>query len=98
MNIVDKVMNRLLRRKLAYRAVFGDPDAPPIQSLTVMADLRKFCGIDKKNVLPKSQFGVIDPFELAVMEGRRQVFLHIQRSIKLNEDALLKYIGEQENE
>jgi len=67
----------LLRRRNAYRTVFEDKDGKmKIHAEVVLADLSRFCGYQKSSVRA-TPTGKIDPLEIAMREGRREVFLRI---------------------
>ena len=55
----------------AYSAVFGSPEGQ-----RVLADLEAYCHAFAR-LDARAQDGSIDPLSLAVLEGRRQVWLHI---------------------
>lgn len=64
-------------KKRAYETVFNDG----IDAKIVMKDLARFCRATE------STFHA-DPRLHAVLEGRREVWLHIQKYLKLTEDEL----------
>jgi hypothetical protein len=66
----------------AYRLVFGTEPAKD-----VLADLRIFCNATKTTA-PTSK---IDPYQMAIQEGRRQVFLHILTYIKVDIEDVYDY-------
>lgn len=69
-------------RKMAYEHVFGKPDDQAVKA--VFEDLAEFCRAYS------STFHA-DPRMHAALEGRREVWLRIQRHLKLKEDELIKF-------
>lgn len=67
----------------AYASVFGLPGSRTPQQNAVMADLGMI-GFDKAPLLTNTQDGMgsIDPLRLAANDGKRTVFLHIQRHLE----------------
>lgn len=66
----------------------GDELTPP--GLAVMKDIASFCGAYRSNIKIATLTGAIDPIAMAMAEGRRQVFLHIQQRLKLTDDQILQ--------
>lgn len=76
---VKEVVRRFLRRRrTAYVQVFCNPVGEE-----VLADLARFCRAHDTTMHA-------DPRMHAVLEGRREVWLRIQRHIQLSDDALWK--------
>lgn len=73
------------RRALSrsYAAVFGLPGSRNAHQNAVWADLAAI-GFDKVPLLMNTQDGMgsIDPLRLAANDGKRTVFLHIQRHLE----------------
>lgn len=76
--IIDKVKDLLRSRRLAYLRTFEVADA---DRKIVLRDLAKFCHANE------SAFHT-DPRVHAVIEGRREVWLRIQKYLKLTPDQL----------
>lgn len=81
--MVDKVKAFLLRRQHAYRLVFNREDQA---AKRVLQDLARFCRANE------STFAA-DPRAHAVAEGRREVWLRIQRHAMLDPNEFLKANG-----
>jgi hypothetical protein len=62
-----------VKKALAYRAVFHGPAADE-----VLDELANFCCANRTTV------GTADMMNMAILEGRRQVWLHIQQFRNLN--------------
>ena len=71
--------NFLYKIKNAYKGTFDGPDAE-----IVLADLKRFCYIDKATFTPDDPHGRISAFK----EGRREVFMYIQKKCKLTDEDI----------
>lgn len=91
-------LDRLLRRRQAYRAIFLDSDAQPNQAArTVLADLRRFCRASSSSAVVSPVTKSIDPMAMAMAEGRREVWNRIQAHLHLD-DAVIANLQESHNE
>lgn len=81
MNLASVARQFLARRRYVYNATFRAPIAAE-----VLADLAKFCRANE------STFHA-DPRVHAVAEGRREVFLRIQKHIRLTDEELFSLYG-----
>lgn len=80
------------RRRGAYRDVFEGPDQKPTRSgAIVLADLFHLCG-QGRSIMP------CDPIKAAVMEGKRQVYLHIVSMLRADDEDLWKAAQQQARE
>ncbi len=84
--ILEKVRNFLTTRAQNYRTVFN-PES--LATTAVLKDLAKFCRAHE------SSYNT-DARAHAVLEGRREVWLRIQRHLKLSDDELWKLHGKGE--
>ena len=79
----------LMQRATAYRLVFGSIDLP--HTRRVMADLARYCRATRSTAHA-------DPLVTARLNGRREVWLHIQEHLNLSTDDLYKlYRGPEKN-
>jgi len=74
--LIDKIRDLLITRAQAYRGLFLGP-----YSDIVLKDLAHFCRAHRSTFAP-------DARAHAVAEGRREVFLRIQKHLKLSDDQL----------
>lgn len=82
--LVQKTWNA--RRAIHYQRVFLDDDGTPsLSARKVLADLRKFCRVDR------STFEA-DPRVHALLEGRREVALRILTMIGLKGEDLAPFV------
>lgn len=86
--LVEKTKNFLSKRQYAYRSTFNLESE---FSRTVLADLAKFCRANETTFHE-------DPRVHAVAEGRREVWLRIERHLKLDPDQLWKVYGRKDIE
>lgn len=78
MNLLDKAKEFLFSRRSSYLRTFSPNDR---DSQAVLADLAKFCRANEPTFSP-------DERTHALLEGRREVWLRIQRHLNLSEDDL----------
>lgn len=85
----DKLKSYIFARQQAYNLVF-DPESVHVQR--VLADLARFCRANEPAFHS-------DPRIHATLEGRREVFLRIQKHLRLTPEQLFKtYTGKEANE
>jgi len=74
---MNKLWQRLFKRRQSYRRLFldGDGKAHPTAEV-VLADLKRFCRADTSTAVVSPVSKAIDP--LAMAEGRREVWNRIQ--------------------
>lgn len=77
-------------RERMWRAAFADGDGLGLEANHVLADLRDFCFAQKTSFDP-------DPHIAARREGRRDVWLRIQRYLNLDE-AMVQKLMENDDE
>ncbi len=79
----ERARNFLFNRQRSYVQTF-DPASEP--NAAVLSDLAKFCRANATTFHP-------DPRVHALMEGRREVWLRIQKHLKLDSETLWKIIS-----
>lgn len=84
----ERIKDFLLNRQLAYQNTFvaGSPAADK-----VLKDLARFCRAHNTTFHP-------DPRMHAILEGRREVFLRIERFLKLTPEEVWELHGKVEIE
>ena len=93
-NISERAM-MWLRRRRDYEACFCDPGGEATKAgANVLRDIAQFCGAysTPAKVSPVSRS--VDPLAMGIAEGRRQVYLHIQRRLKLSDEKILSMMEE----
>lgn len=85
----------LLRRKHDYAACFKGPGGDYTQAAVgVLRDLGQFCGAYRSTAKVSPVQRELDVHAMLIAEGRRQVFLHIQRRLRLTDDQILDMMEE----
>lgn len=84
--LVERVKALLQRRQRAYQTTF----AGPVGEL-VLADLAKFCRAYTTTFHP-------DPRIAAQLDGRREVFLRIQKYLNLTDDQVWALVSNSDSE
>lgn len=96
--MIDKIRMLIFGRQLSYKATFLDKTGQVrVESLYCLADLKRFCNVDSTSIRI-SKAGGIDPYAMAVAEGRREVWLRLQHYLRLDEQQLLKLKEEQHDD
>lgn len=74
------------QRRLAYVRTFcGDGAKPHPEAEKVLADLRRFCGIDRGGIVVSPVSRMVDPHATAYRAGQRDVYLRIIKFLGLSE-------------
>ena len=85
-----EVAQKLFNRREAYRALFVGPDgALSPYGRKVLEDLAKFCRADRSTATISPVNRTIDPYAMAIAEGRREVYLRILASINMDVTQLM---------
>ena len=81
---MNKLWQRLFKRRQSYRRLFldGDGKAHPTAEV-VLADLKRFCRADTSTVVVSPVSKAIDPLAMAMAEGRREVWNRIQQYLHM---------------
>lgn len=85
-SLADRIRALLQRRQRAYQTTF----AGPVGEL-VLADLAKFCRAYTTTFHP-------DPRVAAQLDGRREVFLRIQKYLNLTDDQVWALVANTDSE
>lgn len=78
---------RWLNLRRVYRAVFHSGVREPRVVKSMLDDLREFCRADKSCAVFDSN-GQYDTHATAIIQGRREVWLRIQLTLNLSDEAL----------
>lgn len=87
MDYIEKVRSFLFGRQRAYQNVFNKEN---VFTEKVLADLAKFCRASKTTFHP-------DPRVHATLEGRREVWLRIERHLNLPPEDLWQIFNRKED-
>jgi hypothetical protein len=95
---LDAVVRRLSSKHRAFVETFLDKNGEPASGgpSAVLAHLQAFCRGDRSSVAVAAD-GHVDPYATCMAEGRREVWLEIQKYLSLNERSLHRWAGEIEN-
>lgn len=89
--MMNRLIEKILRKKLAYKRVFldGDGNIGP-EAKVVLDDLRKFCRATSSTVMVSPVSKTIDPLAMAMAEGRREVWNRIQAHLYVHEKQVFE--------
>lgn len=84
--MITAIREKLFRRRLAYRRIFlgGDGRIGP-EAQVVLNDLSRFCRATSTTALVSPVSKQIDPFAMAMAEGRREVWNRIMEHLHVDE-------------
>lgn len=89
--MLNKIIEKLLRRKLAYRRTFMDDQGRLTpEAEIVFNDLRKFCRATGSTMVLSPVSKTIDPLAMAMAEGRREVWNRIMAHLYVNEKQVFE--------
>lgn len=94
----QKAVDRIMRRKLAYRRTFLNVDGKLHNDADiVLADLKRFCRATASTAVLAPVSKQIDPIAMAMAEGRREVWLRIMAHLHLDERTVFNLTEPEEN-
>lgn len=83
------LIRRLLNRKQSYRRVFLNADGDLSRDAEiVLADLKRFCRASSSTVVVSPVSKTIDPYAMALAEGRREVWNRLMSQLYLDEKVI----------
>jgi hypothetical protein len=93
--LLPGLVRRLSWKHRAFVETFLDRDGNPAQGgpSVVLAHLQAFCRGDRSSVAVAAD-GHIDPLATCMAEGRREVWLEIQKYLTLDERAMARWADE----
>lgn len=80
------MMGLISKRARAYRALFDPTGERQIDVGIVLADLARFCNVNKPSI--RLAGDAVDPLATMVAEGRREVFLRIMAYANVTPDQI----------
>ena len=94
---MNKLWQRLFRRRQSYRRLFldGDGKANPSAEI-VLADLKRFCRAETSTAVVSPVSKAIDPLAMAMAEGRREVWNRIQSYLHMADREITQLKEENE--
>lgn len=79
----------LQRKRWAYvRTLCGTEGKPHPEAVRMLADLKRFCGINKGGIVVSPVGRVVDPYATVYRAGMRDVYLRIAKMIDLDETEI----------
>lgn len=89
--MINKVIEKILRKKTAYRRTFMDDQGNlGPEAKIVLNDLRKFCRATGSTMVLSPVSKTIDPLAMAMAEGRREVWNRIMAHLYVNEKQVFE--------
>lgn len=86
-----RLIDLIIGKRQAYRAVFGTDNLTPAQS-AVLADLRKFCRATSTPAVVSPATQQMDPMATGVLIGRLEVWHRITQNLHLSDADLYKLV------
>lgn len=91
--MINRVIERILRRKVAYRRLFFDASGNINRDAEiVLADLRRFCRATGSTAVVSPVSKSVDPIAMAMAEGRREVWLRLMAHLHVDERQVFKLV------
>lgn len=95
--MITKLIERILRRKTAYRRVFMDNEGRITRDgEIVLADLRRFCRATGSTMVVSPVSKTVDPIAMAMAEGRREVWNRLMAHLHVDEKTVFNLQPEDE--
>lgn len=89
MSMMQKIRDVILKRRMAYRAVF---DLNSKQTDIVLSDLRKFCRAHTTPAVMSQQTGTIDPVATGIAIGRLEVWHRITQHLHVSDEDMYRFV------
>lgn len=93
-----KLIERIRKRRYAYRRMFLGENGLNADGQTVLTDLAKFCRANSSTAVVSPISRSVDPIATAMAEGRREVWLRIMAHLHLDERIKMNLNEEENNE
>lgn len=92
---LSAIQKLIFRRRDCYRRIFLDMQGRPTPDAeVVLADLRRFCCANKPTIRLTAA-NEIDPYAMAVAEGRREVWNRLQAQLYLDDKTITNLIEQE---
>jgi len=89
--MINRLIEKILHRKRAYRQTFLDNDGKFNPTATVvLADLRRFCRATGSTMVVSPVTKQVDPIAMAMAEGRREVWNRIMAHLYVDEKQVFE--------
>lgn len=98
MNIIGR-LRKIMSLRTAWRGMYRDGQGElTLPARAVLNDLRRFCYADRPTIKVSPGSGQVDPYAMAVAEGRREVWLRINEYLKLDDRDLQSLVKQHNDE
>lgn len=84
-----EAIERMFWKKRSYQRLFLKDGKPTPEAKVILADLKAFCRGGDYPSISKNVAGTVDPYEMAVREGRREVWRRITEALYLDESYII---------
>jgi hypothetical protein len=95
---MNKLLERIRKRRYAYRRLFLGENGLNADGQTVLADLAKFCRATSSTAVVSPVSQRVDPIAMAMAEGRREVWLRLMAHLHIDERVVFNLTEEENNE
>lgn len=93
-NVANAVIEKIFRRKLAYRRTFMDAEGRlTAEAEIILNDLRKFCRAGRAPIQVSPVSRTVDPIGSALIAGRQEAFQRIVEYLFVNEKQVFDLIA-----
>jgi hypothetical protein len=86
--MIDNILQKLRKRRYAYRRMFLGENGLNADGEVVLADLAKFCRATSSTAVVNPISRSVDPLATAMAEGRREVWLRIMAHLHIDERVI----------
>jgi hypothetical protein len=93
-----KLLERLRKRRFAYRRLFLGENGLNSDGKIVLADLSKFCRATSSTAVVSPISRSVDPIASAMAEGRREVWLRLMAHLHIDERVVFNLNEEEKDE
>ncbi len=91
--VANAVIEKIFRRKLAYRRTFMDPEGRlTAEAEIILNDLRKFARAGRAPIQVSPVTRTVDPVSSALIAGRQEVYQRIVQYLFVNEKQVFDLI------
>lgn len=95
---MNKLQQAAHRKRLAYIRTFcGDGEDVHVEGKQVLADLRRFCRINRGGLVISPKAGLVDPYATVYAAGLRDAYLRIIGFLELDEAAEITTPGDDDD-
>lgn len=98
MNLLGR-LRKIVNLRNTWRGMYrGEEGELTPAARAVLVDLQRFCYASRSTIKVSPTTGQVDPYAMAVAEGRREVWLRISEYLKLDDRDLQALLKQQNDE